>query len=55
MEITKNSIITFDTNCFIYYFEDSESYAPKLETVFSQTQDGQLQACVFQVVQKHLF
>ena len=42
MEITSNSIITLDTNCFIYYFEDSEKYAPKLEIIFNQTQGGQL-------------
>jgi predicted nucleic acid-binding protein len=43
MEIVKNSIILLDTNCFIYYFEDSERYAPKLEVVFNQTQAGLLQ------------
>lgn len=31
MEITPNSKVTLDTNCFIYYFEDNEKYASKLE------------------------
>jgi predicted nucleic acid-binding protein len=44
VEITGNSIITLDTNCFIYYFEDNEKYAPKLEVIFNQTQGGQLRA-----------
>lgn len=43
MEIVNSSIVTLDTNCFIYYFEDNEKYAPKLELIFSKIQDGQLQ------------
>ena len=43
MEIIKNSRVTLDTNCFIYYFEDSERYASKLEIIFNRIQDGFLQ------------
>ena len=43
MEVINNSIITLDTNCFIYYFEDSEKYAPKLELVFNKLQEGFIQ------------
>jgi predicted nucleic acid-binding protein len=43
MEIDDKSIITLDTNCFIYYFEDNAKYAPKLESIFNKIQDGSIQ------------
>lgn len=43
MEIVDKSIITLDTNCFIYYFEDNAKYAPKLEPIFNKIQDGSIQ------------
>lgn len=43
MEIVEKSIVTLDTNCFIYYFENNANYAPKLELIFDQIQDGLLQ------------
>lgn len=42
MEITDKSIITLDTNCFIYYFEDNAKYAPKLELIYNKIQDGSI-------------
>lgn len=43
MEIADKSVITLDTNCFIYYFEDNEKYAPKLEQIFNKIQNGIIQ------------
>lgn len=43
MEIVDRSIVTLDTNCFIYYFEDNAKYAPKLELIFNKIQDGSIQ------------
>jgi PIN domain nuclease of toxin-antitoxin system len=43
MGVTDNSLITLDTNCFIYYFEDNEKYSIKLERIFNRIQDGLLQ------------
>lgn len=43
MEIVDKAIITLDTNCFIYYFEDNEKYAPKLESIFDKIQNGLIQ------------
>ncbi len=31
-------------NCFIYYFEDNEIYADRLEEIFTRIQDGKLKA-----------
>jgi len=42
--IVDNSIVTLDTNCFIYYFEDNENYADKLELIFTKIQNGILKA-----------
>jgi predicted nucleic acid-binding protein len=43
MEIVDKSIITLDTNCFIYYFEDNAKYAAKLEPIFNKIQEGSIQ------------
>lgn len=43
MEIIEKSMVTLDTNCFIYYFEDNPNYAPKLEPIFNKIQDGLIQ------------
>ena len=44
MEIEAGSSILLDTNCFIYYFEDNDIYADKLEKLFSSIQNGYLKA-----------
>lgn len=44
MAIEDNSLVFLDTNCFIYYFEDNEMYANKLENIFNNIQDGKYSA-----------
>ncbi|MDQ2085732.1 PIN domain-containing protein [Herbivorax sp. ANBcel31] len=46
MVVSDNSIITIDTNCFIYYFEDHDVYADKLQDVFTNIQNGKYKACM---------
>ncbi len=40
MVIKADLKILLDTNCFIYYFENNELYADKLEEVFTKIQEG---------------
>lgn len=44
MGINDGKSILLDTNCFIYYFEDSPSYSKKLEKLFIDIQDGNCNA-----------
>jgi predicted nucleic acid-binding protein len=44
MGIKDASTILIDTNCFIYYFEDNEIYADKLEEMFTKIQNGEIKA-----------
>ncbi len=44
MVIESGKTVLLDTNCFIYYFEDNEEYADKLESVFVNIQDGKNKA-----------
>jgi predicted nucleic acid-binding protein len=44
MAIEFNKGILLDTNCFIYYFEDNENYADKLEIIFDNIQKGKNKA-----------
>jgi len=46
MELKEGTSVILDTNCFIYYFEDHEEYASKLELLFSMIQDGKIRACM---------
>lgn len=44
MAIEENSLVLLDTNCFIYFFEDNETYAQKLEDIFNNIQEGKNKA-----------
>jgi len=44
MGIEDGSTILLDTNCFIYYFEDNDSYADRLEELFTRIQNGKITA-----------
>lgn len=44
MVIEEGTIITLDTNCLIYYFENHPSYADLLEGLFADIQNGKVQA-----------
>ena len=44
MVIESGKTILLDTNCFIYYFEDNEAYADKLESIFENIQAGKNKA-----------
>ncbi len=44
MVIKEASLVTIDTNCLIYYFEDSPLYNIYLEKLFTDVQDGIINA-----------
>jgi len=44
MGIEAKSLVLLDTNCFIYYFENNEKYADKLEEIFTRIQEGDIKA-----------
>ena len=44
MVLEKGSIVTLDTNCLIYYFENHPIYANPLEGLFTGIQNGEFQA-----------
>ena len=44
MVIEEGAVITLDTNCLIYYFENHPSYADILEELFTDIQNGKVRA-----------